>query len=72
MRATYDPAADAAYVYLCEIVPGEAVKQKIIGVGERGEIILDFDRKGRLLGIEILGASLISPEALLAEAKRLC
>ncbi|MCS3443269.1 DUF2283 domain-containing protein [Microbacterium phyllosphaerae] len=33
--------------------------------GMTGELILDFDRDGRLLGIEVLGASgLLRPEDL--------
>jgi uncharacterized protein YuzE len=53
MRATYDPDADAAYIYLREIEAGGAKRQvtvdqtdPIAGV----EIVLDFDAEGRLIG----------------------
>jgi uncharacterized protein YuzE len=47
---TYDPAADAAYIYLsrgCQIA----------STGEVGPFICDFDSEGRVIGIEILDAS---------------
>jgi uncharacterized protein YuzE len=70
MRATYDPAADAAYVYLCDIPPGVAVEQRIVDREGPGTIVLDFDRQGVLLGIELLGATSLAPPELLADAER--
>jgi uncharacterized protein YuzE len=49
---TYDPAADAAYIYLSRGC-------KIDSTGEVGPFICDFDSKGRVIGIEILDASKI-------------
>ncbi|TKT74862.1 DUF2283 domain-containing protein [Aquamicrobium sp. LC103] len=46
---TYDPEADAAYVYLG--------KGKVAETKEAGPFMYDVDDKGRVLGIEILGAS---------------
>jgi uncharacterized protein YuzE len=65
MRITYDQTVDAAYIYLVEIEPGTSVAEMHVPL-DRGEIILDFDKNGYLLGIEILGAeSTLKPELLI-------
>ncbi|WP_245410500.1 DUF2283 domain-containing protein [Notoacmeibacter marinus] len=46
---TYDPDADAAYVYLG--------KGRIVESKEVGPFILDYDDQNRVIGIEILDAS---------------
>jgi uncharacterized protein YuzE len=46
---TYDPEADAAYIYL-----GHG---KIMRTEEAGPFIYDVDSEGRIVGIEILHAS---------------
>jgi len=59
MRLTYDPEADAAYLYLIDRIEGqitETVPAEELGASRFGPVILDFDRDGRLLGLEILGA----------------
>ncbi|OUE20850.1 hypothetical protein BFL34_01668 [Clavibacter michiganensis] len=74
MRVTYDPAADAAYVELAgPLGDGEAATtiHSIVTPGDRGEVALDFDADGRLLGIEVLGASAVLPVAVLAYAVRI-
>ncbi len=62
LRSRYDPVADAAYIYVkypidrgeaAITVPAEVPAETPLGSG----INLDFDRAGRLIGIEILGAS---------------
>lgn len=56
----YDAEVDAAYVTIGESIrPGEAARQVPVALPDdlAGEVILDFDREGRLLGVEILGAS---------------
>jgi uncharacterized protein YuzE len=71
MRITYDAAADAAYVSLVETIgDGEAATQihSIMTPGDRGEVALDFDADGRLLGVEVLNASAVLPAAVLADA----
>ena len=51
MRAnTYDPEADAAYIYLADAVVAESEE-----VAEG--VVLDFDDGGRVIGIEVLKAS---------------
>ena len=54
MKIEYDKESDAAYIYLVEnIGKGEAVKT----IELNQNIILDFDKQGKLLGIEVLNAS---------------
>ena len=70
MRITYSPEADAAYIYLVpEIKPG-GVKMTYLcdPLETKGMINLDFDCDGRLIGIEVLGASRKLPAKLLEEA----
>lgn len=73
MKITYDKEADAAYVQLVdEIIDGEASTQlHSIGTpGQKGEIIIDFDAEGCILGLEILGAKDVLREETLALAQR--
>jgi uncharacterized protein YuzE len=64
-RVTYDAQANAAYVYLVDAIrPGEAVRQQVIG-----NVILDFDIDGKLLGIEVLDARGVLRETTLAMAE---
>lgn len=69
MQITYDAQADAAYVRLGgPIAPGEATQQlhSILAPGG-GEIILDFNDAGHLLGVEVLSASsVLSPDVITA------
>ncbi|MBI2676172.1 MAG: DUF2283 domain-containing protein [Candidatus Aenigmarchaeota archaeon] len=63
MKVTYDKDADAAYIYLKgRIQPGE-VKDTIM-LNEN--IILDFNKDRKLIGIEILSASMVMPKAAVA------
>lgn len=63
MNFEYDKEVDAAYIYIKHpIKEGEA--KKTIELNEN--IIIDFDSKGKLLGVEILNASkLLNKKALL-------
>ena len=53
MKLEYDKEADAAYIYLDYPIK-KGMAQKTIQLNDN--IILDFDRKGKLLGIEVLDA----------------
>lgn len=68
MRITYDTQSDAAYIRIGgPIVDGQATQQlhSIQTPGGKGEIILDFDDTGYLLGVEVLFASsVLAPEVL--------
>jgi uncharacterized protein YuzE len=59
---TYDSDADAAYVYL---QPPTVVEPSVATtLTVNADINLDFDSEGRLVGVEILGASNLHPELL--------
>lgn len=54
MKITFDKKADVVYIYTREeIEEGEAVRT----IEVNKDIILDFDKNGKLLGIEVLNAS---------------
>ncbi|MFJ3792547.1 DUF2283 domain-containing protein [Kitasatospora sp. NPDC090091] len=70
MRISYDPDVDAAMIYLMDSVKsGEAVEQVVVDVPGPGELVLDFDSSGRILAIEVIGASRLLPERLVAESE---
>lgn len=61
---TYEKRSDYAYIYLAgRIPPGGSARI----VQATADIILDFDKEGHLIGIELLCGSLL-PEALLKRA----
>lgn len=72
MRVTYDSTVDAAYIYLQDrISPGEASKTYPCDPAKvNGIINLDFDKYGRLLGIEVLDARHRLPPELIEQATR--
>ncbi|MEV7610464.1 DUF2283 domain-containing protein [Microbacterium sp. NPDC089320] len=65
-ESRYDPEVDAAYVTVGPpIADGGVARTVPVDLPDdiSGELFLDFDRDGRLLGIEVLGASrLLRPE----------
>jgi uncharacterized protein YuzE len=70
MRVTFDPKADAAYIYLREIERGGAKHTCAVECDEAtGMIVLDIDDEGRLIGIEVIGARDGLPPQVLAEAR---
>lgn len=66
----YDAAVDAAYVrFGAEIGPGGVARTVPVDPSEiDGEINLDFDSDGHLIGIEIQDASRFLPERVLRGA----
>ena len=71
MRVTYDSEVNAAYISLTTIGVGEARYQVPVSAEHAaGEIILDLDRDGRLIGIEVLDARQGLPEALIDGAEQ--
>ena len=72
MRLTYDPEADAAFVYLVDhIAPGEVARSEMCDLEIReGAVILALDADERVLGIEFLGASRLVPAEVLDQADR--
>lgn len=55
MRVTYDPKADAMYLYLAERASGtfEVARTEEVATG----VMLDFDGENRVIGVEILSVS---------------
>lgn len=66
MKLEYDKEADAAYVYLEYPIKNGEVK-KTIELNDN--IIIDFDDKGKMLGVEILNASKVLNKKALLHAK---
>jgi uncharacterized protein YuzE len=74
MRVTYDPSVDMAYIYLTHIPAGGVATTEplIIDLPSGRRLInLDFDGDGRLLGIEIDGATSTLTKDVLSDARRL-
>ena len=72
MKVTYDEDVDAAYIYLTDIAVG-GVATTVPGWPDSDAFIvnLDFDRDGRLVGIEVVGGSAkVPPEFLMRFANR--
>jgi uncharacterized protein YuzE len=63
MRVTYDALVDAAYIYLVDTpLPGSAVTTLSLDPREvNGEVNIDLDFEGRIIGIEVLEASRLLP-----------
>ncbi|WP_245985199.1 DUF2283 domain-containing protein [Streptomyces tateyamensis] len=70
---TFDQTANAAYLSFAdpETAPKVAHMYACDPIAVRGMINLDFDEQGRLLGIEVLGATSKLPQRLLDTAERL-
>lgn len=68
LRVTYDESVDAAYIYFqAEIGFGGSARMIPIDPVEVGGMVnLDVDAEGRILGVEVLGASKLLPTELLA------
>ncbi len=65
MKCEYDKENDVAYVYLrCPIKRGEC--KKTIEVNEN--MMLDLDKTGKIVGLEILNASRILAKKVLEDA----
>ena len=67
MRVTHDRSTDAAYIYLADTIGSGSVASTYTcdptEVG--GQIHLDFDASGVLVGIEVLNASQKLPAEVL-------
>jgi uncharacterized protein YuzE len=77
MRFTYDPIADAAFLYLVdEIQPGQVKESRWVPLRMKdASVIVSVDEDGQALGVEFLGASkqlgsLLLEAAMTAEQPR--
>ena len=66
MRITYDPAADALYLYLTPTAGEDGAAVETVEIAPN--VHADYDAAGTLLGIEVLGAGGLSVETLAAGA----
>lgn len=59
MKFTYDPDADAAYLYLAdEIGFGQVKRSRLVPLRMKGaSVIVSLGENGHALGVEFLGAS---------------
>ena len=73
MKLTYDPDANAAFIYLVDqIGHGEVLHSEPCDVElQDASVILDFGVGDVLLGIEILGARRLLSPSVIAEAERI-
>jgi uncharacterized protein YuzE len=70
MKVTLDRSTDSAYIYLTELeVEGTVKPYTCDPIEVNGQINLDFDSSGRLVGIEVLDAKRLLPEELLKNAE---
>ncbi len=65
MRFEYDEDADAAYIYIKQSIKKGEVK-KTIALNDN--IIIDFDKNDKLIGVEILGASKILSRSVIEKS----
>jgi uncharacterized protein YuzE len=66
MKIEYDRAVDAAYIQLADVIGAGDVAHTEPGDPEHAYgVNLDFDTDGRLLGIEVLDATLRFPDGFL-------
>ena len=66
MKFEYYKEVDTAYIYIEHPIKAGEVK-KTIELNE--DIILDFDKKGKILGVEILNASKVMNKKVLVESQ---
>lgn len=72
LRVTFDRRANAAYIYLEPSESTPPAKQVLLeDDGVNGMVIFDVTEKGRMLGIEVLGATKALPYDLLEQAERI-
>ena len=71
MRVRFDPEANAAYIALPRAEGASVARSHVCDVHlDESAILLDFDAEGRLLGVELLGASRLLPGDALDAADR--
>ncbi len=67
MKLVYDKEADAAYIYIAPSIKRKEVK-KTVEINQ--DVYLDYDKNGKILGLEILSASKLINKKTIASAKK--
>ncbi|MGW5052558.1 DUF2283 domain-containing protein [Actinokineospora sp. NPDC004072] len=62
----YDEGSDCLYLHLCESADRGPLRQVIHEEVGRGDVVLDFDSTGKVVGIEFIGARELVPARLLS------
>ena len=70
MKVTYDPTLDAAYISTGREWRPVALTCPVDGIKAGAYIHLDFDKTGRLVGIEVLEARRLLSEELLMDDRK--
>jgi uncharacterized protein YuzE len=65
MIFTYDKASNAAYLQIAEVEDDRGAAVETVPVTD--DIIIDYDSKGQVFGIEFLNASDLLPASLMAQ-----
>ncbi|MGH2767508.1 MAG: DUF2283 domain-containing protein [Actinomycetota bacterium] len=71
MRITFDREANIAYFQFSANKSRLRRTIELEGHGLRGDLLLDVDEQGRIVGLEVTGASQVLPNEILSEARRL-
>lgn len=66
MKFEYDQEVDAAYIYLDQQIKGGDVKKTIT---LNDNIIIDFDKNDKMIGLEILSGGKVLAKKVLFQAK---
>jgi uncharacterized protein YuzE len=70
MKIVFDPKADAVYIYLSTNTSKKSHKTYTCDPCEvNGQINLDFNSDGRLIGIEVLDARKLLPEEFIKSSE---
>jgi uncharacterized protein YuzE len=70
MKVTHSVGTDQAYIALKNIGPGESAYQHLVSDSHlAATVVLDVDAEGRLLGVDVLSASVGLPPEALEEAE---
>ena len=72
-KVEYDESVDCGYLYLRPISKGGVSKSRHVQIAQKGvfgSLVIDIDRHGHVVGIEVLGVSTIMPDLIKWAAKR--
>ena len=73
VEGTYDPEVDAAYLRLIPTVEAGSSRRQVAARTDdlAGELVFDVGEDGRVIGIEVLGATAVLRPETIAQLQRL-